>query len=129
MVVTPGPDELLLTGVVAKAAQSAKAYKSFRAFKREMGKAGKDMEWHHIVEQHKADTKQFGAEAIHSTDNIVRVPKEVNREINRYYSSKDRSISGDLTVRKWLETQSYEKQREFGQQVLEREMRKYNGYR
>ncbi|MBI2682254.1 MAG: RHS repeat-associated core domain-containing protein [Acidobacteriales bacterium] len=96
-------------------AKSIRAFKSFDAFKAVMGTAGKGNVWHHIVEQSKL--KQFGAEAIHNTANVRAVPREINQKIANFYSSKPRFAEG-MTVRKWLEGQSFEAQYKFGEDVL-----------
>jgi RHS repeat-associated protein len=103
-------------GVAAKEYQ---AFKSFDALKRALGPAGDGRVWHHIVEQRAANVEKFGAEAIHNTENVVNVTREVNQKIANYYSSKD-IFTGGKTVRDWLGAQSLEQQREFGLKVLKR---------
>jgi hypothetical protein len=90
-------------------------YNSFPSLKRALGPAGKGRQWHHIVEQSKVG--QFGANAIHSADNVVAIPTDVHRKISGFYSSKQSFTEGQI-VRQWLEGQSFEQQRAFGQQVL-----------
>jgi len=58
---------------VAKAVE-IRSYRSFTAFKRAEGAAGNGMAWHHIVEQTPGNVKRFGAEAIHNTENLVKLP-------------------------------------------------------
>ena len=94
------------------------SFKSFDALKRELGPAGEGRVWHHIVEQRGANVEKFGAEAIHNTENVVNVSREVNQEIANFYSSKQRQFTGNQTVREWLGTQSYAQQREFGVKIL-----------
>ena len=63
--------------------------------------------------------ERFGAEAIHNTENVVVVPKAGNQAIANFFSSKPRLTNG-LTVREWLNSKSYEIQREFGVDILNR---------
>jgi hypothetical protein len=77
------------------------------------------MEWHHIVEQRSANISQFGAEMIHNIDNMIALPTEVHRKISGFYSSKPANLNG-LRVRDWPNGQSYDKQYEYGLQVLKR---------
>jgi RHS repeat-associated protein len=100
--------------------QGIRAFKSFDAFKRVAGPAGEGQAWHHIVEQ--SQVGRFGAEAIHNTENIVKVSTEVNQKINGIYSSINKGITGSdvLTVRQWLSTKSYEEAKQFGQQILQK---------
>jgi hypothetical protein len=94
-----------------------RAFKSFRVFKRAMGSAGEGKSWHHIIEQHAGNLKRFGSEALHNTENVIKVETEVHTNISAFYSSK-RDIAGGMVVREWLRTQSYEQQRAFGLYVL-----------
>ncbi|RFS26231.1 hypothetical protein DVR12_00115 [Chitinophaga silvatica] len=99
-------------------------YRSFRAFKRAEGAAGPGQAWHHIVEQTKGNIVRFGNEAIHNTENLIRLPHgagSIHSEISGFYSSIQQSVTGSarLTVRQWLSTQSYQAQYQFGIQTLE----------
>jgi len=91
------------------------SFRSFGALKRYLGSPGFGRQWHHIVEQ--SQIKQFGAAAIHSTDNVVSVSWADHIRISAYYSSK-RPFTGGLTVRQWLKGQSWEDQYSFGRDVL-----------
>jgi hypothetical protein len=101
----------------ALVSKTYRAFKSFRAFKRAMGGAGEGQSWHHLVEQHAGNLKRFGAEALHNTENVIKVETEVHTQISAFYSSK-RDIAGGMVVREWLRMQSYEQQRAFGLYVL-----------
>ncbi|WP_228558533.1 hypothetical protein [Myxococcus sp. AB056] len=103
-------------GASAKARPTGyRAWGSFSGFKKAMGPAGKNKEWHHIVEQTPGNVKQFGPQALHNTDNIIPLDKALHSNVSAFYSSIRRDITGSpLTVRKWLSTQSYEAQRDFG---------------
>ncbi|WP_239989107.1 hypothetical protein [Corallococcus macrosporus] len=98
-----------------------KSYSSFKSFKRAMGPAGPGKEWHHIVEQTDGNVGRFGPKAIHNTENIVALDKELHTRVSAFYSSKNVSATGSdaFTVRQWLRAQSYEAQREFGLRALE----------
>ncbi len=97
-----------------------KAYHSFNAFKRAYGNAGAGKAWHHIVEQTPSNLKRFGPERIHSPENLIKLPHgkgSIHNKISGFYSSKQ-LFSGQMTVRKWLESQSFENQYRFGIEQL-----------
>lgn len=95
-------------------------FKSFSAFKRASGSAGKGNAWHHIVEQHADNVTKFGAESIHNGSNIIKLPHgagSIHAKVSGYYSSKQ-PFTGGQTVRKWLRSQSYQQQYDFGIKTL-----------
>ncbi len=98
-----------------------RAWGSFSGFKQAMGSAGKNKEWHHIVEQTPGNVKRFGPEALHNIENVIPLDKGLHTRVSALYSSIRRSITGSntLTVRQWLSTQSYEAQRKFGLLAIE----------
>lgn len=98
-----------------------RAFKSFDNFKDFMGPAGEGKQWHHIVEKRDANLKRFGAEALHNTENIVSLDKDLHTRVSAFYSSIQKELTGSrkLTVRMWLGTQSYEAQRQFGLIAIE----------
>ncbi|HYO73655.1 MAG TPA: hypothetical protein VEU33_47085 [Archangium sp.] len=96
-----------------------RAFKSYKDFKDYMGKAGEGKQWHHIIEQHQGNVERFGHEALHNTENVIAIDKNVHEQISAFYSSKQK-VSGGMVVREWLRTQSYEKQRAFGLDTLRR---------
>ncbi len=49
-------------------------FKSFSAFKGTMRSAGEGKAWHHIVEQTPENLTKFGAEAIHNTAKLMKLP-------------------------------------------------------
>jgi hypothetical protein len=109
-----------MSGAAAKAPNGFRAWGSYSGFTKAMGSAGPGKEWHHIVEQTPGNVKRFGAQALHNTENIVPLDKGFHTRISSFYSSVRRDITGSpLTVRKWLSTQSYEAQREFGLLAIE----------
>jgi hypothetical protein len=97
-------------------------YKSFSEFKKANGPAGPGQAWHHIVEQTPGNIAKFGPEAIHNTNNCIKLPHgsgSIHQRISNYYSSKDFFTNGQ-TVRKWLSTQSFDEQYDFGIKTLQR---------
>jgi hypothetical protein len=107
----------------AEAAGEVKRFASIYALRRYLGPAGKGYQWHHIVEQTPKNLETFGAEAIHSTDNVVRVPTSVHvgkNSISAFYSSSKQRFTDGRTVREWLSTQSFAAQRRFGIKTLRR---------
>ncbi len=109
-------------GASAKARPTGyRAWGSFSGFKKAMGPAGKNKEWHHIVEQTPGNVKRFGPQALHNTENIIPLDKILHTDVSALYSSIRRSITGSstLTVRQWLSTQPYEAQRDFGLRAIE----------
>jgi hypothetical protein len=100
---------------IFKSAESI-GFKSFSAFKRAMGSAGKGRHWHHIVEANRAG--RFGAEAVHNAKNVVLLPSKIHNKISGYYSSKIPGLTGGKTVRQWLSSKSFEFQYKFGQKII-----------
>ena len=98
-----------------------RAFKSFGNFKDFMGPAGEGKQWHHIIEKREANLKRFGAEALHNTENIISLDKDLHTRVSAFYSSIQKELTGSrkLTVRMWLGTQSYEAQRQFGLIAIE----------
>jgi hypothetical protein len=95
-------------------------FSSAAKLKRYLGSPGPGNEWHHVVEQTPKNLKRFGAQAIHRTDNVVAIPKSVHRgkdSVSAYYSSNQPFTKG-RTVRRWLSTQSFRAQRQFGIRTL-----------
>ncbi|QRN93076.1 hypothetical protein JRI60_28150 [Archangium violaceum] len=98
-----------------------RAFKSFDDFKDFMGPAGEGKQWHHIVEKREANLKRFGPESLHNTENVVPLEEGLHVDVSAFYSSKQEFITGSpsLTVRQWLNTRSYEAQRQFGLRAIE----------
>jgi hypothetical protein len=106
-----------IVGSLNAARAAPQAFGSFSALKRALGPAGRDMHWHHLVEQR--NVARFGSNAVHSLQNVVRVDASVHRQINAFYSSVQ-PFTGGQTVRQWLSGQSFEAQMQFGLETLER---------
>ena len=85
-----------------------------------MGSAGEGNAWHHIVEQRGNNISLFGAETIHNTNNLIKLPHgagSIHAKVSGFYSSKQ-AFTGGQTVRQWLSTQSYQQQYDFGIKTL-----------
>ena len=94
-------------------------YSSFQAFKNAQGVAGEGQAWHHIVNQNATNVTNFGAERIHNTNNLIRLPAgsgQLHNQITGYYNSIRPDVTGSssLRVREWLELQTFEFQWQFG---------------
>jgi len=100
-------------------------YNSFEAFKSFQGSAGAGMAWHHIVEQNSANIGNFGKQLINNTSNMIRLPSGaglLHQRISGYYSSIQPMVTGSdtLTLRQWIQTKSFEFQRNFGVELIKR---------
>lgn len=107
-------------GIVVRGGKYARwavdGFESFNAFKKAMKSAGSGYAWHHIVEQTPANLKKFGPQMIHNKNNLIKLPHgkgTIHARISGFYSSK-KGISGDMRVRDWLSSKSFEEQYEFG---------------
>lgn len=117
----PGTQHRLFSFVPRGMGNVGQGFKSFDAFKRAFGAAGKNQHWHHIVEQTPGNIERFGAEAIQNTNNLVRVNASIHvgkGSISAYYSSIQPFTNGQ-TVRQWLSGQSFAQQTQFGLKVLD----------
>ena len=94
-------------------------FSSARAFRKTTtakyyGPAGEGYDYHHIVEQGGANADNIPAEQLHSTENMIRMPRLLHEEIISAYSDEatkyfdDPSIKPGQTVRQWLQTQPYD---------------------
>jgi len=113
--------DLYATRGVASGAAHGIGFRSFEAFKRVVGAAGSNQQWHHIVEQTAGNVGRFGSTAVHNTGNLVRLETGVHRQISGFYSSIQPQVTGSssLTVRQWLGGQTFEAQQDFGRQLLQ----------
>lgn len=87
---------------------------------RDLGRAGDNMVWHHIVLQTRGNVLRFGSHQIHNSANVVRLNQQQHYEIHRFYESTNPAITGSQTmrVREWLAPQSFANQQAFGNAVL-----------
>ena len=100
------------------AGASGAGYASYYELKKAIGSAGSGYEWHHIVEQCQQTKSGFDAYLIQNTDNIIKVSREVHRQISAYYKTTTFDFTNGLSVRDWLAGQSFQFQRDFGIEVL-----------
>jgi hypothetical protein len=56
-------------------------------------------------------------EQLHNTENVIRLPTLLHEQVNAEYQRPAEDGSG-RTVYEWLQTKSYEFQREYGLKVL-----------
>jgi len=63
---------------------------------------------------------QFGYGKIHNTHNLVKLALATHHRVSGLYPSKRMDITGDadLTVRQWIRTRSFTKQKAFGPKAL-----------
>ncbi|RKG65638.1 hypothetical protein D7V80_22715 [Corallococcus sp. CA054B] len=99
-----------------------RSWRSFSGLKRTLGPAEDGKQWHHIVEQTPGNVNRFGPEAVHNTENVIQLDQGLHKRLSGFYSSIQQEITGSrtLTVRQWLSTQSFEAQRDFGLQAIEK---------
>lgn len=94
-------------------------FNTFRELKKAIGPAGERKVWHHIVEQSQIEKSGFSPKLIHNTKNIIAIDSTIHTRISGYYSTKPEFTRGK-TIRDWLAGQSYQKQYQFGLNVLKR---------
>jgi hypothetical protein len=97
------------------------AFSSFREFKKEdlekrFGPAGEGFDYHHIVEQ--AAATEIGADIIHRTSNIIRIPRLIHEAISGIYSKTDKELGSSLW--NWLKGKPIEVHKAKGVEVLRR---------
>jgi hypothetical protein len=80
------------------------------------GGAGDGSQYHHIVTQGGANAKNFSAQLLQNTDNVIRLPTILHEAVSGEYS-KAKGETG-MTVYEWLQTQPYDVQREEGLKIL-----------
>jgi hypothetical protein len=68
-------------------------------------------------EQTDGNVSQLGAQAMHNSGNLLRIPETAHRQISGFYSSIRPFTSGQ-TVRQWLSTQSFQAQYDFGVGII-----------
>ena len=90
--------------------------------KKKLGSPGEGNVWHHIVEQSQINKSGFTSNQINNIFNVISIPHgkgTVHTKISGFYSSIPASgFTNGLTVRQWISGQSFEKQFEFGMNVL-----------
>jgi RHS repeat-associated protein len=92
-------------------------YEKYRYFTNFYGPAGKDMQYHHIVEQCQQYYWRAGFDPvwIYNTENTIVLSVTDHEKVSIFYSEIHREITGtDMRVRDWLNGQSFEDQYNFG---------------
>ena len=79
------------------------------------GGAGSGNQYHHIVTQGGANTK-IPQEQLQNTDNVIPLPTLLHEAVNAEYSRRWKKTT--MTKYEWLQTQSYDVQREEGLKIL-----------
>lgn len=117
-----GPPTLFTPRTASAEAVKQASGVAYSGFRKAMGSPGEGKEWHHLVEQTPGNVERFGAEAIHNTENIIPLDKGLHSRVSGFYSSIAQEVTGTrtLTVRKWLSTQSYETQRRFALEAIDK---------
>jgi len=96
-------------------ATAGQRFTSFDKLKASLGSPGEGNAWHHIVEQSKV--KQFGADTIHSVDNVIAIPEQLNSKLNAFYQTKNPLTDG-LSPRDWLTGKTLQQNYDFGRAAL-----------
>jgi hypothetical protein len=87
-----------------------------------LGSAGKDKDWHHVVESQAE--KQFGAERVHNVDNLGAIEKEpTHREISKAFQNNDPRFGLDAdgnerSLRTFLKDKPWDKHVAVGEDQL-----------
>jgi hypothetical protein len=87
--------------------------------RKRFGPAGDGEQYHHIVTQGGANADNIPPEQLQNTDNIIRLPTLLHEAVNAEYSKLLQDGTG-MTMYQWLQTQSYDIQREEGLKILKR---------
>lgn len=106
---------------LSKFLNGGEGFSTMGAFKKKFGAAGNGMAWHHIVEQHPGNVARFGAENIHHTKNLIKVPHGkglLHMKISGHYSSHMPGTK--IRVRDYVKTLSYDEQYEYGIKIMKK---------
>ena len=113
-------DDLMMQELVETTGEFALGSALGKAIGHVAGKlGGEGMVWHHIVEQHADNVARFGAQKIHNTKNLIRLPNgkgSIHAKVSGHYSSIMRDKN--MRVRDYVKALSFEEQYEFGINVL-----------
>jgi hypothetical protein len=82
-----------------------------------LGSAGAGNQYHHIVTQGGLNGKNFPAELLQNTSNIIPLPTLLHEVVTSEYRKPAPDNSG-RTLYRWLQTQPYDVQREMGLNIL-----------
>jgi hypothetical protein len=83
------------------------------------GPAGDGQQYHHIVTQGGTNAENILPEQLQNTDNVILLPTLLHEAVNAEYSKLLQDGTG-MTMYQWLQTQSYDVQREEGLKILRR---------
>jgi hypothetical protein len=104
-----------------RVSQMDQSFPTADAFKKDgaekfYGPAGDGYDYHHIVWQGGPNATNIPPELLHSTENMIRVPRLLHEAITATYNRPSK-IEG-LTIRQWLDTQPYDVQRAEGIRIM-----------
>ncbi|HTH97546.1 MAG TPA: hypothetical protein VL574_09030 [Stellaceae bacterium] len=102
----------------AQGFSNMKAFAKDEAAKR-YNSAGTGNEYHHIVEQG-GDGARHPPEMLHSTKNIVRLPKLVHEEVSAEAGRPQTEADASTTIRESLKGKSWDEKYESGLEILRR---------
>jgi hypothetical protein len=80
------------------------------------GGAGDGNQYHHIVTQGGANADNLSPQQLQNTDSIIRLPTLLHEVVNDEYLGP--SPDPNMNMYEWLQTQSYDVQREEGLRIL-----------
>lgn len=104
----------LVAKTIAQEAGAVTSFANFAAAKKALGSIdGHDT--HHIVEQCQAARSGFSKAMINSTDNLIRLPKNIHEQISRHYS---RASGQGGTIRDMLNGKSFQEQLNYGLDIV-----------
>lgn len=89
----------------------------FEHFAKQFGSAGAGRQYHHIVTQGGLNSVNIPAERLQNTDNIITLPTLLHEAVNAEYM-KPAPDGSAMNVYRWLQTQPYDVQREYGLRIL-----------
>lgn len=104
-----------------RVAAEDQGFSSADAFKKEelgkyYGAAGDGYDYHHVVRQGGSNADNIAPELLHSTENMIRVPRLLHEEITAAYWQPSK-VEG-LNIGEWLDTQPYEVQYAEGLRIM-----------
>jgi hypothetical protein len=82
------------------------------------GPAGDGYQYHHIVTQGGENANNISQEQLQNTDNIIRIPTLLHEAVTAEYYSRRAPDGSGMTLYRWLQTQPYKVQREWGLRIL-----------
>jgi hypothetical protein len=89
---------------------------SLQFLAKRFGPAGDGQQYHHIVTQGGANADNILPEELQNTNNIIRLPTLLHEAVNAEYLKPE--LGTNMTKYQWLQTQTYDVQREEGLKIL-----------